>query len=594
MEFQQAIYHLEEGRGAIWLRRLLLGIGFLVVACWFDLSKFHGFDNPEAMDSAQIARQLSQGHGFTTLFVRPLALAQLRDRAYLKQGGDPGMPAPASYAPHTLAGFPDTFNPPLYPLVEAALFKATRVGLDIPPQTVRDFRRFAPELIVLLFNQACMALTAALLFGLGRSLFDPRVAWLGASAYLATALTWQLSASGTAFPLAGLLAIAALVALQRALAAEDLEEGGAARVWIWLLLGAAALALATLTLYGAAWLFLPYLVVAATAFRARLALAPAVVAVAALLLAPWAIRNAALTGNVLGTSAALVGSPGPSYPGHLLERSFRLNPEALLWKDGFHKAFGGIAYHAREGFTLLGSGIAAAFFLAGLMHPFRRRATRIVRLFLAGGVVVLALGASLAAGEPEASRAGNLVFLLWPPVALFGSAFFFILLDRLEISLPPLRYTVIGLFLVVSAIPLATQLLRANGGVFAYPPYFPPILAFNAQWFSPDEALAADMPWAVAWYEDRAALWLPVTVKEYLEINDFVQPIHGLLLTPVSRNAAALTEIQKGEWKEWATLLLGQSIPAGFPLSAATPLPPDNEYLLLSDRARWRAESAAP
>lgn len=594
MEFQKAIYHLEEGGGAVWLRRILLGIGFLVLACWFDFAKVHGFDTPEAMDSAQIARQLSRGQGFTTLFVRPLALAQLRDRAYEKQGGDAGSPAPASFAPHTFAGLPDTFNPPLWPVVEAALFQASRVGLDIPPQSIQQFRRFAPEVVVLLFNQVCIALTAVVVYLLGRGLFDVRVAWLGVGAYLVTGLVWQISASGTALPLAGLLVACATLALQHALAAEDREEGGGSRAWIWLLLAAAALALATLTLYGAAWLLLPYLAIAAASFRARWAMVPAVAVLAAVILAPWAVRNAALTGSILGSSSALVGSPGISYPGHTLERTFHLNSQALLWQDGLHKAYAGLHYHAREGFTLLGSGLAAAFFFVGLMHPFRRHATRSVRLFLAFGLVALAIGASLATGEPAAERAGNLFFLLWAPIALFGAAFFFILLDRLEISLAPLRYGVIGLFLAISAFPLGFTLLRGGGGAFAYPPYFPPILAFSAQWFSPDEALASDIPWAVAWYEDRACLWIPVTLKDYLEINDFIQPIHGFLLTPQSRNAPALTDIQKGEWKEWAPLLLGQSVPSGFPLSAATPLPPDNEYLLLSDRARWRTESAAP
>jgi hypothetical protein len=594
MEFQQAIYTLEEGGGAVWLRRLLLGFGFLILAAWFDISKFHGFDNPEAMDSAQIARQIDQGQGFTTLFVRPLALAQLRDLAYRRQGGDLGSEAPASAAPHSFAGMPDTFNPPLFPGVEAALFKVTGVDLTIPPQSISKLRRFAPEMVVLLFNQACLALTAALLLIVGRLLFDRRVAWLGAAAYLVTGLSWQFSISGTALPLAGLFVVAAVLALQRGLAAEDQEEGGRGWVWVWLLLGAAFLASASLTVYGAVWLFLPYLAIAASAFRARWGLTVAALLLGAVLLAPWAARNVCLTGNVLGSNAALVGATGASYPGTTLERSFRLKPDVLLWKDGLHKAFGGLQYHAQDGFRLLGSGVAAAFFVASLMHPFRRRATRVVRIFLLGGLVALAIGASLATGNPEPGRAGNLLFLLWPPVALFGAAFFFILLDRLELSLPTLRYGVIGLFLAVSATPLGLTLLRGGGGVFAYPPYFPPILAFSAQWFQPDEALASDIPWAVAWYQDRASLWLPVTIKEYLEINDFVQPLHGLLLTPLSRNAGALLDVQKGEWKEWASLLLGQGVPSGFPLTAATPLPPDNnDYLLLSDRARWRPSEAA-
>ena len=47
----------------------------------------------------------------------------------------------------------------------------------------------------------------------------------------------------------------------------------------------------------------------------------------------------------------------------------------------------------------------------------------------------------------------------------------------------------------------------------------------------------------------------------------------------------------KGEFKGWAGLIQGQ-LRSDFPLTAYTPLPPDNQQLLLADRNRWAKKAA--
>ena len=37
----------------------------------------------------------------------------------------------------------------------------------------------------------------------------------------------------------------------------------------------------------------------------------------------------------------------------------------------------------------------------------------------------------------------------------------------------------------------------------------------------PNEIIASDTPWAVAWYDDRRSLWLPDTVERFNEFHDF-------------------------------------------------------------------------
>ena len=84
----------------------------------------------------------------------------------------------------------------------------------------------------------------------------------------------------------------------------------------------------------------------------------------------------------------------------------------------------------------------------------------------------------------------------------------------------------------------------------------------------PKEIIASDMPWAVAWYADRKSLWLPISVKDFLELNDYSQlngQIVGLYLTPVTGNQPFLAEIVKGEYKEWAPFIIAQPIAARLP-----------------------------
>ena len=79
-----------------------------------------------------------------------------------------------------------------------------------------------------------------------------------------------------------------------------------------------------------------------------------------------------------------------------------------------------------------------------------------------------------------------------------------------------------------------------------YPPYFPPALNINlANVSSPDAVIATDQPWAVAWYANRMALWLPTKVDDFVSS---VEPalakggtqVQGILMTPSSHSPVLL------------------------------------------------------
>ena len=54
-----------------------------------------------------------------------------------------------------------------------------------------------------------------------------------------------------------------------------------------------------------------------------------------------------------------------------------------------------------------------------------------------------------------------------------------------------------------------------------WPPYAPPYIAMINTWMKPDEIIASDMPWAVAWYADRRAVWRPDSIPHFNELNDY-------------------------------------------------------------------------
>jgi hypothetical protein len=85
-----------------------------------------------------------------------------------------------------------------------------------------------------------------------------------------------------------------------------------------------------------------------------------------------------------------------------------------------------------------------------------------------------------------------------------------------------------------------------------------------------------------------------LTLNDFYELHDFVAPrgFQFLFLTPYIIDSRPQSDVAKGEYKGWELFLRGQ-LPASFPLKAYSPLPPDNQQVLLADRARWANQKNA-
>ena len=72
---QEIIHKFEVGEGSGYLQKLALILSLLALLVFYNVREYQGFATVEAMESAHLARQLSEGKGFTSLSLRPLALA---------------------------------------------------------------------------------------------------------------------------------------------------------------------------------------------------------------------------------------------------------------------------------------------------------------------------------------------------------------------------------------------------------------------------------------------------------------------------------------------------------------------------------------
>jgi hypothetical protein len=243
----------------------------------------------------------------------------------------------------------------------------------------------------------------------------------------------------------------------------------------------------------------------------------------------------------------------------------------------------------------LGRIIVAPVFFVALLHRFRRRDTAAFRWFVLVMWLAAVFGMSVFGLEGTAIEANNLHVLFIPLMTFYGLAFVLVMWSRLEITVPLLRVAFITMIFILSSLSFLVTFVQLHAnpqGRVQWPPYVPPYIAILSQWATPREMIVSDMPWAVAWYADRTSLWLPMTIKNFIELSDYnilQKPIVGIYLTPISGNSAFIRDIVKGEFKDWAPFVMRNANMKNFPLRAVTALPIDNECVFYADRDRWSA-----
>ncbi len=509
----------------------------------FVFITFRGLTSARAMDQAQIARELARGHGFRTLMIRPAAF-----QTVLANGRDA-----------TITTQQDTYNPPLQSMLWAPLFKAVESWwtFDVNRGTV-----YALDRVIAGMGAFWLLLTLLLAHGMARRLFDRTIA---AFTVLAVALSPQMWEIATGTGSRGLLlflftlSIYWLTAMmRRALAGEPAGFG--------LVLGISlACGLMVMTHWMAVWLVLGIVVAIAVLVPGQRPSLILIIAVPLLCLTAWALHNQAAGGNLLGAGEVTVRSllSPQAEAAHLRDFSDTAPPvnlDVLIRKLGIH-----IHSQMQDLYLHLAGVVPAILFFLCLLHRFRRPEVQGMRWAL---LIIWAMAwAGMAlTGLPNKAEDDNQIHCVFVPVlAIFGMAALAVFWARLNPGNGGLwtlhGYAVIAILL--SGWPMLTELpsdlktgLFLKNQLMNWPPYRPITLAFLGKWVKPEEVLASDAPWCIAWYGDRTCLWLPKERAQLDAIREIAEKqghhMAGIVITPLASSDFVGGVPFSGAYSAWA------------------------------------------
>ena len=604
IRLQEWIHKFEVGEGTRTVRFVLAILALLALTAVYDLREYRNFSTAEAMDAAQLARNIAEGQGYTTLFVRPLSLSLVEQHQIRRHQRTNDFALLKS-------GHPDLANPPLYPVILAALMRALPFDYQITEQNITHgsvLFRYQPEMLICFFNQALFLAVIFQVFLLARRLFDASVAWISALVLAGSDLFWRFSVSGLSTLLTVVIFLGliwCLVSMERA--GRESQRGGAwfaAMAW----LAGALVGLVALTRYSFAWLILPVLAFFAMHFgKRRIVLCPVALLALVVVLAPWLARNYYWSETFFGTCGYAVMQDTPTFPADQLERSLKPGVVDFTLGDYGRKLVVNVSGIIQNELPKLGGSWVTSFFLVGLLVPFVSTALGRLRIFLLLSLAVLtvvqALGRThLSADSPEINSENQLI-LLTPLIFIYGAGMYSLLLDQLNLPFPQLRHLATGAFVGVACAPLIFTLLPPQEYPLAYPPYYPPWIQQFGRWMDEKELVMSDMPWAMAWYGKRQSVWTTLNVQDrkgrndFFAVNDLQKPIHGLYLTTLTMDARFYSQMLRGQDWAWGkfvmdSLVTTNGLPVGFPLKYSPTGPfVSNGHLFLTDWPRWKGHS---
>ncbi|MGA1531202.1 MAG: hypothetical protein ACO398_10735, partial [Kiritimatiellia bacterium] len=113
---QDLIYNVDEGIGSLLAKAGIYLFAVIALMSVYWISQFWGLKDAEAMDQAQIARNLMEGEGFTTKVIRPATTWHFE-----QHGVDPRT---------IMLQQPDIIHPPVYPWLLAQAFRLVGGSFD--------------------------------------------------------------------------------------------------------------------------------------------------------------------------------------------------------------------------------------------------------------------------------------------------------------------------------------------------------------------------------------------------------------------------------------------------------------------------------
>ena len=600
---QHLIHAVEVGRFSRWLQLLPLAVAVIGLAVLYDLTEYRGFNSPEAMDAAQVARNVSEGRGFTTDFIRPFSVFLIAKHNHDQHIGELLLTNAVDFAELNSA-HPDLANPPVYPTVLAGFFKLWTPQWKVETRKPfwaegGRFQRYQPEFRIAILNQALLLAVVVLTFFLTKKLFDAQAAWLTALLTLGADELWKFSVSGQSTLLLLVIFLALTWCLVRIEELGRVESPPVKKLFLLAVTAGVLTAAGMLTRYSFGWVIVPvtiFLTLFGGVRRPGLAVATFLAFGGTML--PWILRNLSVSGTLFGTAGYAVMEGTFAFPGSRLMQSVNPDLTSAYWVRPYVSKFLVNARYLLQGDLLrVGGNWISVLFFAGLLLGLRHVAARRLRYFammcLGVFVVAQALGRTQLSVISPAINSENLLVLLTPFAVIFAAAFFLTLLNQMNTPSPEVRLAVIALMAVVACQSFLTNLLPPRNSPVAYPPYYPPEIQKVSDWMRPDELMMSDIPWGIAWYGDHQCVWTTINSQyEFFQFNDYTKQVRALYLTLNTLDGKLFTECLQGGVDSWGNFCLktvaANQIPPTFPLKVA----PFGllSGLFLTDRQRWDAE----
>ena len=591
---QDWIYALDGNAFKNSIRWLLASLFLIALTVLYLFTEARNFSNPEAMDMAQLGRNIAMGRGYTTHLIRPLSFRLYRERTAEKGQSVSGLLQQPQ---------PDLHNPPIYPVMLAGLFKLApesfRTGL---PKEVQ-LHRPKPEILITGFNLFWFAVGVWMIQRLASRLFEPNVGWLAAGLYAGTEVIWRFCSNGlpTPFLLVVVLALAELLT-RLDQTGEEVAPGVVpplARPLGLAALVGLVLGIGFLTRYAFGWIIIPCILWMLVCHVRRLSVAITCCFTFLAIITPWLARNYDLSGQLLGSAYASMTSETLTFPESWLERHLQVPKNYPDLTEMRVKLAVSGADLLRNGVPVLGGNWISFFFFAGVVLPFRTPQLRRLRWFAIGSVALLffveALGRTHWGTLVPVINGENQLILVSPLVFIFGTSLFFTLLESTEFGHPIFRSIFVGGAWVILSLPLLTAVLPPRTYPLAEPNYRPDIVREISSYIEPSELMMSDVPWSIAWYGDRDCIWLPLLVKDtkggedFFAINDFERRVAALYLSPFTTEASLRQVGTAGfVWgRFYFDALLRGNLPKGFPLLYAYENSAREGHMFLADRKRW-------
>jgi hypothetical protein len=618
LQAQKFVHELEHGKGRwwVWFLVILAIIAYQVMTFLFfnplnfqgaRQENFRGLSHAKGMEQAVIARELMRGNGFSTEVIKPAAiflvdsnLSRVGEKSPFEAYLDPKGP--------TGGNVPDYFHAPLNPAINALALKAAvtandqfkwRTKEDGTPAfwAIKKTEWFpAADRIIAGVAVAFFIAAAVVNYFLARMLFDRRLALVGLMMMLLCDRFWEYAATG--LPQMLMLFLFSLATLLYAKALEARENGG--RPWLWVI--GVGLCFGLLALSHALTLFilLGLLVHAAIAFRPYGREAGILVAVCAICFVPWIVRTKNVSGTLGGLAWTTKNYQILGSESQMMRTLSR--PEATEGLSARSKVQNHILLQLDTLTERMGKNVIAVFFFLALLHSFRRGSTRSLRWAVFSMWLFGVLGMSYFGFSDydlqDKLQANDLHVLFIPVMVFYGLALVLVLWSRVtvqdrELSRLPIFNVSFQIGLVaLAAFPLLNRYTDPPRIGFSFPPYYPQALGELGEWYTDRDVICSDMPWATAWYADRKSLWLPMSLPDFNELNDFKfnSRVTGLLFTPVTGFRGLLSDVGVGEFREWRAFIMRDPRAAtNFPLKAARGIAFAGaaHYLLFADRDRW-------